>query len=1572
MADEYRGLTIQFKGDTTGLRAALQQIQGQSRKAEREMRAIGRALAIDPKSGALLAENLKSATRAAEQAADKVEALKAGLESADGPEAVDRLNRELAVAEAYAKRAREQLVAASEAASDLGRAEASIRAWGQSLRDAGERVSAMGERIKAVGATVRGVGERLTAAVTLPVAAAAGASVKAAVGIDSAWYGVRKTVDATEDELLALKDGAIELSKVQPVPAETILNIEELGGQLGISTANLEEFAQVISGLDIATNMDAETAATELARFMNITGASQGTVSNLASAVVDLGNHFATTESDIVSMAGRLASAAHQAGMTDADILGLSTALSSLGMEAEAGGTAVSRVINGINSSVATGSESLADYAKVAGMSAGEFAAAWRDDAARAFEVFLEGVARAGEEAGATQVVLDELGITEIRTSDAMRRFAGNTGLVSDALSRASSAYAENTALAEEVGNRNESLASKFEVLRNRLVAVMEDIGAPIADALLAALDAAEPLFRAVEEGAQRFADMSTEEQRAVIQTAAMAAAVGPLTGLLGSVVGGVGSLVGGFGKLVSGIGGAADRAADATGFIKTFTGALTATNPQLVKGYRESGKLAAKLGLMGNAAAGSKGGMAALKAAVEGVGSTAKAVADGGLQLLGLGLKAVGPLALAAVAAAGIAMVVGELVEADRHSRLVAQAQGELAAAVDGAVAKMADESGSVEELGRRSATTRGELDQLWQDHLKLSDSIKEVNLSAQRQKTDLYGAWGAIEELANRSGLGAEDQQRLKDAVDRVNEACGTQYSVVDAANGKIADQSGVIQDSTEAIKDNIDQRLKQIELEQYESQVSSLNEQKAKDIEAYTKAQKDLNDAIESRKEFTGFTGEAWDRFFETWKNWDGKAYYDALTETGDALRSTNSALETAEENFRAVQEASGGLAEGYEAAVYSIGDLATACTASGVSIRDISRALEDAGADTERLAALTPQQLSEVAAAYDGTTASIVGKLEEFGVDCLSAGEAAANEWRRGLSDGARGAVDAAVEATGQTLEAFREATGRYGIEGDAAVQAYAGALSEGAAEAEAAAVAVSGKALGRIRSEAGEFAVCGQASIDAYVAAIAEGQPEDVARRKALLAADALRVPEEAGACGSTFIRAYIEAVDAGDPADAARAKALEAVGGLKQAGDYATPEGRAFIDAYVAAIESGSTLEAAAEAARQAVEGLGSGEGAAAEKGIFTKAAFNKAVSADDGSVAAAFASIGAQIEDQQPILDNAARNVGTGVTTSLGSAVIDGSGTVVSATGQLAPLVGQSLDSLTLTSSAKGSEAVAALAGSISTGGPTVGSAAAGLDAAAMAGVAGLPAKMGSTGSDGWFRLAGGLGSGAGAVSASSSQLAGAAEGPVSPLPAELGGYGSDGSSMFASGLVSGKRVASINAGVMAAQAQLMNQHASSAFGWGSGMSGNFAAGIRAGVGAALSAARAVASAVAGVLHHTTPDEGPMEDDDVWGLHFARNFAEGIEAGVPEVRRAALAMAGAAVVEPPSYGGLWEGARLSAAVASAAGGRDGAVLAPRVEIVQSNKVVRSGSDLDSAMQVINRSMLSAAREVFR
>ncbi len=48
-------------------------------------------------------------------------------------------------------------------------------------------------------------------------------------------------------------------------------------------------------------------------------------------------NNFATTEQDIVSMANRLAASGTLAGLTNQEILGLATAMSSVGIEAEAG-----------------------------------------------------------------------------------------------------------------------------------------------------------------------------------------------------------------------------------------------------------------------------------------------------------------------------------------------------------------------------------------------------------------------------------------------------------------------------------------------------------------------------------------------------------------------------------------------------------------------------------------------------------------------------------------------------------------------------------------------------------------------------------------------------------------------------------------------------------------------------------------------------------------------------------------------------------------------------------------------------------------------------------------------------------------------------------------------------------------------------------------------------------------------------------------------------------------------------------------------------------------------------------
>ena len=75
---------------------------------------------------------------------------------------------------------------------------------------------------------------------------------------------------------------------------------------MGIETENILEFTETMAQMGTATNLAGEEGAKTLARFMNVTGTSQDQVKNLGSAIVELGNNFATSESEIASLAMRM------------------------------------------------------------------------------------------------------------------------------------------------------------------------------------------------------------------------------------------------------------------------------------------------------------------------------------------------------------------------------------------------------------------------------------------------------------------------------------------------------------------------------------------------------------------------------------------------------------------------------------------------------------------------------------------------------------------------------------------------------------------------------------------------------------------------------------------------------------------------------------------------------------------------------------------------------------------------------------------------------------------------------------------------------------------------------------------------------------------------------------------------------------------------------------------------------------------------------------------------------------------------------------------------------------------
>lgn len=195
-------------------------------------------------------------------------------------------------------------------------------------------------------------------------------------------------------------------------------------------------------------------------------------------------NNMATTEAEIVSMSMRLAAQGKQVGMTEANIMALAGTMSSLGIEAEAGGSAMTMILTKMQKAVGKGGQDLKSFAKAANMSAKEFAESFKKDPIKALELLAQGLGKSAEAGGNMTAILEDLGIKGIREADVMKRLAGNSELLGEAVDIANVAWKENTALTKEAEERYKTFESKLAIFKN----VLKDLGITIGDVLLPVL----------------------------------------------------------------------------------------------------------------------------------------------------------------------------------------------------------------------------------------------------------------------------------------------------------------------------------------------------------------------------------------------------------------------------------------------------------------------------------------------------------------------------------------------------------------------------------------------------------------------------------------------------------------------------------------------------------------------------------------------------------------------------------------------------------------------------------------------------------------------------------------------------------------------------------------------------------------------------------------------------------------------------------------------------------------------------------------------------------------------------
>lgn len=366
------------------------------------------------------------------------------------------------------------------------------------------------------------VGSAISVGVIAPMAAV----TKIASEFDSAFANVVKTVgDFDVDAFGNLKNGAREfreeiraMAREIPVTADDLANIAAVGGQFGVEEKNLAKFTNTVARLAVSVDgISAEGAAAALQQISKIARVADDDFERLASTLVDLGNKGTSTEGTILEATRRFASAGTAARLSADQIMGLAASVSNLGFEAEVGGTALSKTFLEITRAVETGGDDIEAFARVAKMSASEFATAWKTDAADAFDLLIKNIGELQKSGANVATTMEEMFGKDIRQTQIIQALALAHGDMVKSLNDAKTAWAENSALADESRKKFATFANQVNLLKNQVYDVAIELGDSLLPVLRDILTQATPLIKEVGALARGFSGLPEPAKQAIV-----------------------------------------------------------------------------------------------------------------------------------------------------------------------------------------------------------------------------------------------------------------------------------------------------------------------------------------------------------------------------------------------------------------------------------------------------------------------------------------------------------------------------------------------------------------------------------------------------------------------------------------------------------------------------------------------------------------------------------------------------------------------------------------------------------------------------------------------------------------------------------------------------------------------------------------------------------------------------------------------------------------------------------------------------------------------------------------------
>lgn len=386
-----------------------------------------------------------------------------------------------------------------------------------------------------VGKNIANTGKSLSTKLTLPLSALGALSFSTFKDLDQQMIEVRKTTGLSLDEI---KSSVFSLSDSLPIATSKLLEIAGAAGQLGVKgTADIEKFTSTFAKIEQASDVAGEEGARSVVRLLNVVGDGVGKIDQFGSALIALGNNSAATEGEILEVATRVGLATAQFKLGSSATLGIATAMKSLGVQAEAGGTVIGQTFQAIDDAIAKGGDSFKRLEVVTGLTGDALKQEFQKNAGGVFAKFVAGLARMEKKGIRTNDALKSFGLQGIRVSAVMNTLVQRSEVLGDKLNMSAEAFANNTALEEEFKSASESVNAQLQQQINKFTKAAFVIGEKLKPAIVSVVAFAARL-------AEKFSNLSPAIQTTIVVAGSLAAALGPILAGIGFMVQGIGVII--------------------------------------------------------------------------------------------------------------------------------------------------------------------------------------------------------------------------------------------------------------------------------------------------------------------------------------------------------------------------------------------------------------------------------------------------------------------------------------------------------------------------------------------------------------------------------------------------------------------------------------------------------------------------------------------------------------------------------------------------------------------------------------------------------------------------------------------------------------------------------------------------------------------------------------------------------------------------------------------------------------------------------------------------------------------